>query len=416
MSTTPSTSSSEEATIKYVCGIDIGSQSCSGCVTRPDKSVVVKSITFANTRAGWQIWEEKLSQLDVPPSQILIGMEATSRYGENLYHELQERGYVLCLLHPRQTHQFHQRQGLRAKTDRLDAMTIAKVLLSGEARAGYVPSEQVATYRELVRLHTQLSDEAAAYQNEIQALVVVLFPEFTQVFADPCLPSALAVLKRYPSAQDIATAGVELINQVLRAQTPAHYGRPTAKKLVELAGSTASSGRALSGRSTSLRILCDQLDHTQANLARLQAEIEQLLTIDPGVKGLQQIPEFGPKTVAVLRAELGDMQRFARVDEVIAYGGMDIEIKESGLWKGKAKLSKRGSGLLRRVLYLAALRSIHLEGSAFGAYYHRLVARGLKKGSALMAVMRKMLAVAAHLLMHEKEEYEPRKVCGSGTG
>ncbi len=127
------------------------------------------------------------------------------------------------------------------------------------------------------------------------------------------------------------------------------------------------------------------------------------------------MPEFGPKTVAVLRAELGDVKRFQRTDEVIAYGGMDIEIKESGLWKGKAKLSKHGSGLLRRMLYLAAVRSVHLEGSAFGAYYHRLVKRGLKKGSALMAVMRKMLAVAAHLLMHE-EEYDPHKVCASGAG
>ncbi len=110
------------------------------------------------------------------------------------------------------------------------------------------------------------------------------------------------------------------------------------------------------------------------------------------------------------------MKRFQRTDEVIAYGGMDIEIKESGLWKGKAKLSKHGSGLLRRMLYLAAVRSVHLEGSAFGAYYHRLVERGLKKGSALMAVMRKMLAVAAHLLMHEEEEYDPHKVCASGAG
>src|SRR5437868_14932395 len=89
--------------------------------------------------------------------------------------------------HPGQTHQFHERQGLRAKTDRLDAMTIARVLLSGEARSGYIPSEQVATYRELVRLHSQLSEQAARYQNQIHALVVVLFPEFTQVFADPCL-------------------------------------------------------------------------------------------------------------------------------------------------------------------------------------------------------------------------------------
>ena len=128
------------------------------------------------------------------------------------------------------------------------------------------------------------------------------------------------------------------------------------------------------------------------------------------MKGLQQVPEFGPKTVAVLRAELGDVQRFSRTDEVIAYGGMDIEIKESGLWKGKAKLSKRGSGLLRRVLYMTALRCIHRDGSAFGVYYQRLVERGLKKGSALMAVMRKMLAVAAHFLMHEGEDFDPTKV------
>ena len=412
----PPAPSSEGAVIKYVCGIDIGSQCCVGCICRPDKSVVIKSITFANAREGWQIWEEKLKQLDAPAGEILIGMEATSRYGENLSQELEQRGYVLRLFHPGQTHHFHQQRGLRAKTDRLDAMTIARALLSGEARMGYVPDEQVATYRELVRLHTQLSDTAASYQNEIQALVVVLFPEFTQVKASPCLPTALAVLKAFPSAQALVEAGVEALVQVLRAQPAAHYGRPTAKKLVALANQSVSSGRARAGRSTSLRILCDQLEHTQANLARLNTEIEQLLNTDPGVKGLQQVPEFGPKTLAVLRAELGDVQRFSRIDEVIAYGGMDIEIKESGHRIGKAKLSKHGSGLLRRVLYMSALRCIHRKESAFGAYYQRLVQRGLKKGSALMAVMRKMLAVAAHLLMHEDEEYDPSKVCGSRAG
>lgn len=163
MNVKPSTALSEEGvTIKYVCGVDVGSQSCAGCICRPDKCVVVKPITFANTREGWQVWEEKLNQLDALPSQILIGMEPTSCYHENLYQELERRGYVLHLLYPRQAHQFHERQGLRAKTDRLDAMTIAKVLLSGEARVGYVPSEQAVTYRELVRLHMHLRDEAAA--------------------------------------------------------------------------------------------------------------------------------------------------------------------------------------------------------------------------------------------------------------
>src|SRR5258708_3903729 len=166
MSPTPSASySEEEVSIKYVCGIDVRIQSCARCICGPDKRVVAKSSDFANTKEGWKVWEEKLAQLDAAPNQILIGMEATSRYHENLYHELEQRGYQMRLLHPGQTHHFHKQRGLRAKTDQLDAMTIARVLLSGEARIGYIPDEQVATYRELVRLHTQLSDEAAAYQN-----------------------------------------------------------------------------------------------------------------------------------------------------------------------------------------------------------------------------------------------------------
>jgi transposase len=409
MNTSSLPSSEEEVVIKYVCGIDIGSQSCSGCITKPNKQVVLKPIIFANTRDGWDVLLERLGQLEVSPNQIVIGMEATARYHENLYHELEQRGYQLRLLHPGQTHYFHQQRGLRAKTDRLDAMTIGRLLLSGEERVGYIPSEQIATYREVVRLQAQLSEEVARYQNQIHALVVVLFPEFTQVIADPCLPSALAVLKAYPHAQAVAQAGVEAVYQVLRAVPAAHFGRPTAKKLVAAAQASVSSGHALSGRASSLRILCDQLEHTQINLKKLEEELEQLITTDPATKGLQQMPELGPQTVAVLRAELGEVDRFAHTDQAVAYAGMDIEIKESGKWKGKAKLSKHGSGLLRQFLFLAALRSIRLEGSAFGAYYHHLVGRGLKKMSAVMAVMRKLVAVATYL-MKTGEDYDPSKV------
>ena len=121
------------------------------------------------------------------------------------------------------------------------------------------------------------------------------------------------------------------------------------------------------------------------------------------------MPELGLGTVAVLRAELGEVDRFACTDQAVAYEGLDIEIKESGKFKGKAKLSKRGSGLLRQILYLAAIRSIQLEGSAFGAYYHYLVERRLKKMSAVMAVMRKMVTVTTHL-MKTGEDYDPTQI------
>lgn len=394
---------------RYAVGIDVGSQECSFCVLAPDKRVVVKPTTLANAAAGFALLLTKLTSLGVAPGQVVVGLEATSRYGENLQQFLAQQGYQVCLLHPSQTHQFAQRRGLRAKTDHLDASTIAHVLLSGEARYGYVPDERIATYRELVRLHSQLSDEAARYKNEIQALLPVLFPEFTQVFADPCRPTALALLHRYPSAQAFAQASVEALSLLLHEVAPRNYGRQTAEQLVALAAQSVSSGRATPARATSLKILCDQLQHTQQNLAQLGQEIDTLLEQDHDAKSLQGVPEFGGKTVAVLRAELGDVQRFARCEQAIAYVGLDITIKDSGKWRGQRRLSKRGSGRLRRILYLAAIRSVRLAGSAFGAYYHRLVARGMQHRGALIAVMRKMLAVAYHLLK-TGERFDPSKV------
>jgi hypothetical protein len=61
------------------------------------------------------------------------------------------------------------------------------------------------------------------------------------------------------------------------------------------------------------------------------------------------------------------------------------------------------------MLYMAAMRCIWLPGSAFGVYYQRLLARGLGKKTALMAVMRKMVVIAAYLLRTE-EDYDPCKV------
>src|SRR5713101_2930220 len=282
-----SSSMSDPVVTTHVVGIDIGSQSCTMSCLTMDKRQVIKPTPFANTVAGFDWLFERLEGLGVVPKQILVGLEATSRYGENLVQALLKRGYQVCLLHPAQMHAFAQQRGLRAKTDQLDAVTIARALLSGEARFGYVPNEQVATYRELMRLQHQLSDDVVRYKNEIHALLVVLFPEFTQVFVDPTRPTALAVLKRYPSAQAIAQTEVETLGKFLHELAPRHYGRPTAQELVGLAKASISSGVAVAARSSSLRILCDQLKHTQKNLAQLQREIDQLLDQDPKATGMR---------------------------------------------------------------------------------------------------------------------------------
>lgn len=276
------------------------------------------------------------------------------------------------------------------------------------------PANKWKQAREVVRLYQQLTEEVVRYKNEIHALLVVLFPEFHQVFADPTRPTALAVLKAYPSAQAMHEADPKALSQLLHDQSSGHYGRSTAERLVRLAKTEVRSGQATQARSSSVRILCDQLEHTQSNLKLLQQEMERLLDNDPKVKGVLSLTELGPMTVAVLRAELGDLDRFAHMDQVVAYVGLDLQVKQSGKWKGQTKLSKHGSGRLRRILYLAALRSIRLPTSPFGSCYLRLVERGMKKGMAVVAVMRKLLIVAAHLILTQ-EDYDAGKV-GKAVG
>src|SRR5207245_3375860 len=106
------------------------------CLTM-DKRQVIKATSFANTLQGFDWLFERLAGLGVAPKQILVGLEATSRYGENLLQALLKHGYQVWLLHPAQMHAFAQQRRLRAKTDKFDAVNIDRALLSRYARLGY---------------------------------------------------------------------------------------------------------------------------------------------------------------------------------------------------------------------------------------------------------------------------------------
>jgi transposase len=234
--------------VRYVVGLDVGSATCLVAVLTPDKRVVRRPFAIANAGDGFTRLDQQLAQLGCAPREMMVGLEATGRYWENVYYFLQQRGSRLVLLHPAQTHHFAERRGLRAKTDQLDAVTIARALLSDDVRPAYVPNELTATYRDLVRLHSNLSDEAARYKNESQDLLVVLFPEFTQIFKDPTRKTALAVLRAYPGAQALAVVGVDPIAAILQATAPRNYGPAMAQQLVALATRSSASPVAVAAR------------------------------------------------------------------------------------------------------------------------------------------------------------------------
>lgn len=84
----------------------------------------------------------------------------------------------------------------------------------------------------------------------------------------------------------MAAVGVEAIAAKLHELAPRNCGRQTAEQVVQLAQQSSSSRLATTARPTTLNILCDQLEHTQANLAQLEKELDTLLDADDAVKGL----------------------------------------------------------------------------------------------------------------------------------
>src|SRR6266516_2821523 len=211
----------EQAVTTHVMGIDIGMESCTmSCLTK-DKRQDIKSTPFANTLQGFDLLFERLEGLEVAPKHVLVGLDATSRYGENLLQALLKRGYQVCLLHPAQMHAFAQQRGLRAKTDRPAAVTIARALLSGEARFGYVPSEQVATYRELMRLQKQREPMTwCATKMRFMRCWLCCSPNSRRFLPIPRGPPPWRSSSAIEAAQAIAQTEVETLSTFLHELAP----------------------------------------------------------------------------------------------------------------------------------------------------------------------------------------------------
>ena len=141
---------------------------------------------------------------------------------------------------------------------------------------------------------------------------------------------------------------------------------------------------------------------------RLKSKIIDEFSPGNDLRYLDSIPGVTPLLGATILAELAPLSRFESTEQLIAYAGLDPQIKQSG---GKpatySKLSKRGSPLLRKVLYCAAFGSF--QRKPFNHYYQAYKARGLHHIAILCILERKILRIAVTLLKR-REEFKEEKL------
>lgn len=156
----------------------------------------------------------------------------------------------------------------------------------------------------------------------------------------------------------------------------------------------------------SLKLMLGELT---AEKQRLERDIDDHIDRFPQLKKdrtlMASIPGVGPVISRVMLCVLHG-RSFQRAQQVAAYLGLIPRIQESGLWKGRSRLTKQGSPGVRAKLYMAAVVCIR-HNPDIHAQYERLVANGKSKMQALGAAMRKLVQICFGVLKHQSE-YQPQ--------
>jgi transposase len=245
------------------------------------------------------------------------------------------------------------------KTDRIDAKRLAHMLRADMLAESYVPSDEIRELRDLVRTRKSLVEERTAEKNRVRA-----------------------VLKRTDNAYDSELFG------------------PTGREfLAELSLSTADR--------TIVEAHLSVIDEYNAQIDRLEDLIEQKVLESPAAQRLLSIPGIGQSTAALIVAEVGEIERFDRHEELVSYAGLDPMVHQSGETEVQGSISKEGSAPLRWALVQAAHRAVRYD-DYLGNFYTRLKQRKNKQ-IAIVATARKML-VSIFYMLKRQEPYDPPEV------
>jgi len=123
---------------------------------------------------------------------------------------------------------------------------------------------------------------------------------------------------------------------------------------------------------------------------------------------LMSVPGIGPITSLAALAEAGDLRRFRRGRQLVAFLGTSPKRKQSGTSvNGKTRMCRIGGKFLRPALYMAAVALTGCQGP-LSEFYRHLIAKGKPPRAAIGALMRKLLLVMRSVLIQNRPYEVPQ--------
>jgi transposase len=266
----------------YYLGIDVSKASHQCIVLDAEGEALGKSFTVQSSKDDFTKLVKKLSDLNIPKSDITAGLEATGNLWENIYIYLKDQGFKVTLLNPFQTNKFHQAMMKKAKTDSIDALVIAGLLRSGCAASSYIPDEDIQSLRDLTRLRDGYLKDTKNYKRKAYSLLNLVFPEFLNLVKDPFNISCTEILSKYQTAADFKSIKPKDLLKVARGHQGNNYDEAWADKVISSAKDSIYSGKASKARGIVLKSLILNIKNLKDQIDALDNEIQNILRPDDG--------------------------------------------------------------------------------------------------------------------------------------
>jgi transposase len=229
----------------------------------------------------------------------------------------------------------------------------------------------------------------------------ITFPEAGKVFGRLFSATALAVLEAFPSARLLAGANIRTLAAIVSSASRGRLDIEYARRVRDAARTSVSVSIANEGEEDALVSLIAHIRFADSQIAKAEEKIRSM----PAPKTaelLASVKGMGTLLPRITACEIGDMERFRHppsgkpprdMDKrILAFAGCEPRLRESGKWKGRTTISKRGSPALRTALWQAA-SMCRLHNPFFAKIYERQIARGKPHSVALFYVARKLIEV-----------------------
>ena len=376
-------------------GIDIAKDKHDCFITNSDGETLYKPFTISNNREGYEELYSKICSSTGDISKVKVGLEATGHYSYNLLGFLVDKGLATFVINPLHTNLYRKSLSLRqTKTDKVDARTIASMLMSDVNLKSYSDtSYHNEELKSLTRYRFDKVKERAKLKTSVSRLALILFPELEKMVPTLHMASVYALLSEFPGASNVASAHLTRLTNLLETASKGRYSKDTAILFREAARS--SIGSNMPAKSLELK-------HTIKLIQELDTEIEEIekeikIIMDEINSPILSIPGINYRMGAMIIAEIGDFSRFDSPDKILAYAGLSPSTYQSGqLDSAYSHMEKRGSRYLRYALFNAAKFVCHWDPT-FAAYLAKKRAEGKHYNVAISNAAKKLVRVIYQL-------------------